>query len=95
MEAKESSRESGDDSWLHIYGMSRAGGTFEDREHFNLRDGAIERERCHAGLGPEEYVEVIVVCGGSVVKNPPANAEDKGSFHQSERSPREGNSNPL
>ena len=54
MEAKESSRESGDDSWLHIYGMSRAGGTFEDREHFNLRDGAIERERCHTGLGTEE-----------------------------------------
>ena len=30
-------RESGDDSWLHIYGMSGAGGTFKDREHFNLR----------------------------------------------------------
>ena len=40
-------------------------------------------------------MEVIVVCGGSVVKNPPTNAGDKGSFRQSGRSPREGTSNPL
>ena len=36
-----------------------------------------------------------MVCGGSVVKNLPANEADKRSFHQSERSPREGNGNPL
>ena len=32
--------------------------------------------------------------GGSVVKNPPANAGDVGSIHESGRSPREGNGNP-
>ena len=33
--------------------------------------------------------------GGSVVKNPPANAGDVGSIPGSERSPGEGNGNPL
>ena len=33
--------------------------------------------------------------GGSVVKNPPANAGDAGSGPGSERPPREGNGNPL
>ena len=33
--------------------------------------------------------------GGSVVKNPPANAGDLGSVPGSGRSPREGNGNPL
>ena len=33
--------------------------------------------------------------GGSVVKNPPANAGDTGSIPGSERSPGEGNGNPL
>ena len=33
--------------------------------------------------------------GGSVVKNPPANAEDTGSIPGSERSPGEGNGYPL
>ena len=33
--------------------------------------------------------------GGSVVKNPPANAEDVGSILESGRSPGEGNGNPL
>ena len=36
--------------------------------------------------------------GGSVVKNPPANAgdtRDMGSIHESGRSPREGNGNTL
>ena len=33
--------------------------------------------------------------GGSVVKNPPANAGDAGLIPGSGRSPREGNSNPL
>ena len=33
--------------------------------------------------------------GGSVVKNPPANAGDSGSVPGSGRSPGEGNSNPL
>ena len=33
--------------------------------------------------------------GGSVVKNLPANAGDVGSIPGSERSPREGNGNPL
>ena len=33
--------------------------------------------------------------GGSVVKNPPANAGDSGSISGSRRSPGEGNSNPL
>ena len=32
---------------------------------------------------------------GSVVKNPPANTEDMGSIPGSERSPGEGNGNPL
>ena len=32
---------------------------------------------------------------GSVVKNPPANAEDVGSILESGRSPGEGNGNPL
>ena len=32
---------------------------------------------------------------GSVVKNPPANAGDVGSIHESGRSPGEGNGNPL
>ena len=33
--------------------------------------------------------------GGSVVKNPPANAGDAGSIPGSGRSPGEGNGNPL
>ena len=33
--------------------------------------------------------------GGSVVKNPPANAGDLGSIPGSERSPGEGNGNPF
>ena len=33
--------------------------------------------------------------GGSVVKNPPANAGDMGSIPGSGRSPGEGNGNPL
>ena len=33
--------------------------------------------------------------GGSVVKNPPANAEDEGSIPGSGRSPGEGNGNIL
>ena len=33
--------------------------------------------------------------GGSVVKNPPADAGDVGSIPGSGRSPREGNGNPL
>ena len=33
--------------------------------------------------------------GGSVVKNPPANAGDKGLIPGLERSPGEGNGNPL
>ena len=33
--------------------------------------------------------------GGSVVKNPPANAGDTGSIFGSGRSPGEGNGNPL
>ena len=33
--------------------------------------------------------------GGSVVKNPPANAEDPGSIPGSGRSPGRGNDNPL
>ena len=33
--------------------------------------------------------------GGSVVKNPPVNAGDVGSFPGSGRSPGEGNSNPF
>ena len=33
--------------------------------------------------------------GGSVIKNPPANAGDKGLIPGPGRSPREGNGNPL
>ena len=33
--------------------------------------------------------------GGSVVRNPPANARDAGSIPVSGRAPGEGNSNPL
>ena len=33
--------------------------------------------------------------GGSVVNNPPANAEGVGSIPESGRSPEEGNGNPL
>ena len=33
--------------------------------------------------------------GGSVVKNPPANARDAGSVPELERSPGEGNGTPL
>ena len=33
--------------------------------------------------------------GGSVVKNPPANPRDAGLIPDLERSPREGNGNPL
>ena len=33
--------------------------------------------------------------GGSVVRNPPADAEDMGLIPGSERSPEKGNGNPL
>ena len=45
-----------------------------------------------------EKAGIILVMGfpgGSVVKNPPANAEDAGSIPGSGRSPGEGNGNPL
>ena len=43
------------------------------------------------------HTEICVwgVPGGSVVKNPPANAEDVGSIPELGRSPREGNGNPA
>ena len=39
--------------------------------------------------------KVLGFPGGSVVKNPPANAGDLGSIHGPERTPGEGNGNPL
>ena len=39
--------------------------------------------------------DVLGFPGGSVVKNPPANAGDMGSIPGSGRSPAEGNGNPL
>ena len=41
------------------------------------------------------YSYIIYVCGGSAVKNPPASVGDLGSIPGSERSPGEGNDNPL
>ena len=41
------------------------------------------------------YPSSMGVPGGSVVKNPPANAGDIGSIPRSGRSPGEGNDNPL
>ena len=42
------------------------------------------------------FVKCWICCpGGSVVKNPPANARDAGSIPGSGRSPGEGNCNPL
>ena len=50
-------------------------------------------------MGRKSKKEGIYVCvafpGGSVVNNPPANAEDMGSIPGSERFPGEGNGNPL
>ena len=47
----------------------------------------------------EELQEGGVICihipGDLVVKNPPANAGDRGSIPDSRRSPGEGNGNPL
>ena len=37
----------------------------------------------------------MVLPGGSLLKNPPTNAEDTGLIPRSERSPGEGNDNPL
>ena len=55
--------------------------------------------------GQNSYVEALTfrvavfrinwVSGGSVVKNPPANAEDRGSIPGSGRFPERGNGNPL
>ena len=42
-----------------------------------------------------KVVYLMDVPGGSVVKNPPANAGDTGSIPGSGRSPGEGNGNPL
>ena len=39
--------------------------------------------------------KILGFTGGSVVKNPPANAGDTGSILGSERSPAEGNGNPM
>ena len=44
------------------------------------------------GLGGDE---IELLSGGSVVKNLPANAGDADSIPGAERSPGEGNSNPL
>ena len=43
----------------------------------------------------KHYVKMMGFPGGSVVKNPPANAGDMGLIPGLERSPREGNDNPL
>ena len=42
-----------------------------------------------------QYISKWGFPGGSVVKNPPVNAEDMGSIPGSGRSPGEGNGNPL
>ena len=41
------------------------------------------------------YAVKVGFSGGSVIKNPPADAGDLGSIPGSERSPGEGNGNPL
>ena len=41
------------------------------------------------------HYHYLVPCGGSVIKNPPANAGDAGLFPGSGRSPGEGNGNPF
>ena len=44
------------------------------------------------------YIRVLLIedfPGGSMVKNPPANARHTGSIPESGRSPGEGNGNPL
>ena len=50
-------------------------------------------------MGRKSKKEGIYVCvafpGGSVVNNPPANAEDVSSIPGSERFPGEGNGSPL
>ena len=43
----------------------------------------------------ERIYVYVALPGGSVVKNPPANAEDVGSIPGSERSPGEENGSPL
>ena len=41
------------------------------------------------------HYHYLVPCGGSVIKNPPANAGDAGLFPGSGRSPGEGHGNPF
>ena len=48
-----------------------------------------------AGSTREELERKEGFPGGSVVKNPPANAGDEGSITGSGRSPGEGNGNPF
>ena len=53
---------------------------------------SMESQRVTHNGAPHMY---ILYTGDSVVKNPPANAGDVGSIPGSERSPAEGNGNPL
>ena len=53
---------------------------------------SMESQRVTHDRAPHMY---ILYTGDSVVKNPPANAGDVGSIPGSERSPGEGNGNPL
>ena len=46
-------------------------------------------------VSPTKEKKVLGFPGGSVVKNPPANAGDMGSIPGSGRSPGVGNGNPL
>ena len=46
-------------------------------------------------MGYYKILNIVGFSGGSVVKNPPANAGDMGSIPGSGRSPGEGNGKPL
>ena len=46
-------------------------------------------------MNKPNYTQQLGFPGGSVVKNPPANAGDMSSIPGSERSPGGGNGNPL
>ena len=60
---------------------------------YTLQNDHYNKSNYHLSL--HKVIIILLITGGSVVKNPPANAGDAGSIPGSERSPRGGNDNPL
>ena len=65
---------------------------------YSCLENSVDRGAWQAtihGVAESDTIEQLILPGDSVVKKPPANAEDTGSIPRLRRSPGEGNGNPI